>query len=206
MTVGSIRSRSVPRRTATRPFDHEARRARGPRAAHRDRRGPRPRRPARHPGRVARAYAEMFRGLRQTAGRRADHHLRPRPRRDGAGQGHRALQPCASTTSCRSTASRTSATSPTRTAGSPACRSWPDSSTSSPSGRRCRSGSPPRSPTRSSRILEPRGVIVVFEASTCACRCAACASPARARSRRAVRGSCATRRRAPRRWSLILGR
>ncbi len=43
------------------------------------------------PARVARAYAEMFAGLRQAPGGRAHDHLRPRPRRDGAGEGHRGL-------------------------------------------------------------------------------------------------------------------
>ena len=50
---------------------------------------------------------------------RPDHHLRPRPRRDGARQGHRGAESPASTTWCRSSASRTSATSRPRTAGSP---------------------------------------------------------------------------------------
>ena len=43
------------------------------------------------PARVARAYAELTAGLRQRAGGRAHHHLRPRPRRDGAGPRHRAV-------------------------------------------------------------------------------------------------------------------
>ena len=63
------------------------------------------------PARVARAYGEMFAGLLAGARGRPDHHLRPRPRRDGAGQGHRGLLDAASTTWCRSTASPTSATS-----------------------------------------------------------------------------------------------
>ena len=92
------------------------------------------------PARVARHVRRDLR--RAAAGRRGrpHHDLRPRPRRDGPGQGHRGLQPPASTTSCRSTAWRTSATSRAPTAGSPGCRSSPGWSTSSPSARRCRSG------------------------------------------------------------------
>ena len=51
-----------------------------------------------------------------------------------------------------------------RTATSPACPSWPGSSTSTPAGRRCRSGSRRRSPRRWSRSSSPHGVIVVIEA------------------------------------------
>ena len=47
---------------------------------------------------------------------------------------------CASTTWSRSTGSRMWATSPARTAGSPGCPSWPGWWTSSPGGRRSRSG------------------------------------------------------------------
>ena len=63
------------------------------------------------PARVARAYARAVRRPAADAGGRADHHLRPRPRRDGAGQGHRGVVDAASTTWCRSRASPTSATS-----------------------------------------------------------------------------------------------
>ena len=43
------------------------------------------------PGRVARAYAEMFGGLRMKAERCPHDDLRPRPRRAGPGQEHRGL-------------------------------------------------------------------------------------------------------------------
>ena len=52
---------------------------------------------------------------------------------------------CASTTCCRSPASRTSATCPAT--GSSACRSWPGWSSCSPATCRSRNGSPSRSPT-----------------------------------------------------------
>ena len=116
------------------------------------------------PARVARAYAEMFAGLRQRPGGRPGDHLRPRPRRDGPGQGHRGVLHAASTTSCRSTGVAHVGYIPgARRADHRAVASWRGSSTSSPSAPRCRSGSPPRSPTPSSSILEPRGVIVVIE-------------------------------------------
>ena len=62
------------------------------------------------PARVARAYAETLRRPAGRPGRGAHHDLRGGPRRAGAGPGHRCTRP-ASTTCCRSTASRTSATS-----------------------------------------------------------------------------------------------
>ena len=92
------------------------------------------------PARVARMYAEVFAGLRQRARGRPHHDLRARSRRDGARARHRGVQPAASTTWCRSSARPTSATSRAPTAASPGCPSSPGWSTSSPSGRRCRSG------------------------------------------------------------------
>ena len=117
----------------------------------------------RTPARVAGMYAEIFAGLHEDPSQHltvtfeadhdemvmvrdiplyslCEHHLVPFPARP------------------------TSPTSPATTAGSPACRRSPAWSTASPSGRRCRSGSPPRSPTRWSSVLEPKGVLVVIEA------------------------------------------
>ena len=71
---------------------------------------------------------------------------------------------CASTTSCRSPGARTSPTSRATTAASPGCRRSPASSTASRGARRCRSGSPPRSPTRSWTSSSPTGVLVMIEA------------------------------------------
>ena len=110
------------------------------------------------PDRVARAYRGDLRRAVAGARGRADDDLRPRPRRDGAGQGHRGAQRRASTTWCRSPGSRTSATSRPTTAGSPGCPSWPGWSTSTPAGRRCRSGMTTQIADSLMRILEPRGV------------------------------------------------
>ena len=141
-----------------------ARRGGRPRDPARDRRGPGPRRPAGHarrgwPGPTRRSSPGCARTPATCSPRRStstttrwsssatsrstrtcEHHLRAVPRRrarrlhPGAGRpGHRAVA------------------------------SWPGSSTSTPAARRCRSGSRRRSPTRSSSILEPRGVIVVVE-------------------------------------------
>lgn len=99
------------------------------------------------PGRVARAYKEIFAGLHQAPEdvltttfdlghdemvlvkdievfSTCEHHLVP------------------------FRGSRTSGTSRRPAGRSPACRSWPGSSTSTPGARRSRSGSPRRSPTR----------------------------------------------------------
>lgn len=99
------------------------------------------------PGRVARAYKEIFAGLHQAPEdvltttfdlghdemvlvkdievfSTCEHHLVP------------------------FRGSRTSGTSRRPPERSPACRSWPGWSTSTPGARRCRSGSPRRSPTR----------------------------------------------------------
>ena len=92
------------------------------------------------PGRVARAYQEIFAGLWQEP---------EDVLTTTFDLGHdemvlvkdiEVLLAPASTTWCRSSASRTSATSRPRTARSPACRSWPGWSTSTPAARRCRSG------------------------------------------------------------------
>ena len=105
---------------------------------------------------------DLRRSLAGARGRAHDD-VRPRPRRDGAGQGHRGRTRSASTTSCRSPASRTSATSRRTTAASPGC----------PSSARLvdvfarRPQVQERMTTQIAdalmRILEPRGVIVVIE-------------------------------------------
>ena len=91
------------------------------------------------PARVARAYKEIFAGLWQ----------KPEDVLTTTFDlGHDEMvlvkdievYPPASTTWCRSTASPTSATSRPPTARSPACRSWPGWSTSTPAARRSRSG------------------------------------------------------------------
>ena len=69
------------------------------------------------PGRVARAYARDLRRAAHGPRRRAVEDLRDRPRRDDHRARHRGLLARASTTSCRSTAWPTSATSRPRTAG-----------------------------------------------------------------------------------------
>ena len=128
--VGQTRGRAPP-------FD---RRAEAPCASCcRGRRGPRPRRPAQHPRPGRPGLRGAFAGLRpdpaevlttifdeghdemvlvrtSSSTRLCEHHLVPFHGR------------------------RTSATSRTTTARSPGCRSWPAWSTSTPAGRRCRSG------------------------------------------------------------------
>ena len=116
------------------------RRGGGARAAHRDRRGPRARGPARHPGPGGPGVRRADQRPAPDARRRCS----PRPSTSATTRwcwcATSSCGRCASTTWCRSPASPTSATSPTRTARSPACPSWPGWSTSSPSARRCRSG------------------------------------------------------------------
>ena len=93
---------------------------------------------ARNPERVARAYAEMFGGLRQDPEKVLatvfdlghDELVLVKDIEVGA---------AANTTWCHSPVSPTSATSPTETAGSPASASWLASLTSTPSGPRSRS-------------------------------------------------------------------
>ena len=144
---------------------HGAHRARGARDPRGDRRGPRPRRPARaRPTRIARRCTRRSSPActrtRRTTSRSPS---RPTTTRWSWCATSRCTA-CASTISSRSTARPTSRTSPATTAASPGCRRSPGSSTASPSGRRCRSGSPPRSPTRWSRCSSPTGVLVVIEA------------------------------------------
>ena len=129
---------SGPRRRAgVRP---RARRGRRARAAHRDRRGPRPRGPARHPGPGGAGVRRA--DLRAADDRRGrpDHDVRPRARRDGPGPRHRAL------VDVRAPPGPVHRRGPRRLhpgrrpARSPGCPSWRGSSTSTPSGPRCRSG------------------------------------------------------------------
>ena len=90
------------------------------------------------------------RAVRRPAGRPGagpHHHLRGQPRRAGAGPRHRGDVALRAPPAAVPRAWRTSATSPASTGGSPACPSWPGWSRSTPGGRRCRSGSPRRSPT-----------------------------------------------------------
>ena len=132
--------RSTPPRTARRSTTRAPRRA-VRELLHRDRRGPRPRRPAGHPGPGGpQRTREIFAGLRQDPEdvltttfdlghdemvlvkdievySTCEHHLVP-----FHGVAHVGLHP------------------ERRTAGSPGCPSWPGWSTSTPSGRRCRSG------------------------------------------------------------------
>ena len=130
-----------PARTRCPAVRPRARRGRRPRAA----RSPSARTPTREglrdtPARVARAYAELTAGLRQAPRGRAHHHLRPRPRRDGAGPRHRAVVDVRAPPGAvhRRRARRLH---PRRDAArSPGCPSWPAWSTSTPSARRCRSG------------------------------------------------------------------
>ena len=91
----------------------------------------------RTPQRIAEMYEELFAGLHEDPARHltvmfeADHDemvmVRDIP-----------LASCASTTSSRSTAARTSRTFPATTAASPVSRSSPGSSTVSRTGPRCR--------------------------------------------------------------------
>ena len=159
----------------------------------------------RTPQRVAEMYAEICAGLHEDPSQHlvvtfeANHdemvlvrdialysHLRAPPRR-------------------RSTGARTSRTSPATTAASPACRSWRGSSTASPSGRRCRSGSRRRSPTRSSRSSQPRGAFVMIEAEHLCMSMRGRAQAGHADRHvgraRAVQGQC--RRPGPRSWRCI---
>ena len=76
------------RRHGVRPRPRGGRRAR---AADRHRRGPRARGPARHPGPRCAGVRRADRGPAPEPRGRAHHHLRHRPRRDGAGPRHRAV-------------------------------------------------------------------------------------------------------------------
>ncbi len=80
------------RRDATRvecTYDDDAVTPGGPRAAGRHRGGPGPRGAAGHPGAGGAGVPRDLRRALAGARGRPDDHLRPRPRRDGAGQGHR---------------------------------------------------------------------------------------------------------------------
>ena len=115
------------------------------------------------PARVARAYAELTQGLRQTATTSS-----PPPSTSATTRwcwcATSSCGRCASTTWCRSPASRTSATSPPRRARSPACPSWPGSSTSTPSDPQVQERLTTQVADSLMEILEARGVIVVIEA------------------------------------------
>ena len=111
-----------------------------PRTADRDRRGPRPRGPAGHPG-AGRAAATP-RSSPACTSTRTRSCRRPSTSTTTSwcwSRTSRCTRP-ASTTWCPGTARPPSATSRARTAGSPGCPSWPGSSTSTPAARRCRSG------------------------------------------------------------------
>ena len=147
------------------PVDQAAGRGRGARAPARHRRGPRPRRAASRPrpgwpGPTARSSP----GLRQDPAEVLSKTFDDRPRRDD----HRARHPdvlARASTTCVpfhgvAHVGYIPATDGEVTGLSQARPGW---SRSSPGARRCRSGSPPRSPTRSSSTCGAQGVIVVIE-------------------------------------------
>ena len=109
------------------------------------------------PARVARVLRRDLRRPARRPRRRPGDDLRRAPRRARAGQGHPAVLDLRAPPRAVARHRPRSATSRASTGASPGCPSWPGSSTSTPAARRCRSGSPARSPTRWSRRLEPRG-------------------------------------------------
>ena len=141
------------------------------------------------PARMARAYAEMFDP--------APFELTTFPNDEGydelvLARGHPGRSRSASTTCCRSSASRTSATCPA--SGSSGCPSWPGWSSCSPAGRRSRSGSPSRSPTGSQDQLRAARRRRRLEAEHSCMTLRGVRAPARGRSRRHCTARCATTR------------
>ena len=132
--IASCPDRVVP------PFDQGRAEAAVRELLHRGRRGPRPRGPARHPGPGGPDVRGGVRRSAPAARGRAHHHVRPRATTSWSSSGHRGLEPVRAPPGAVPRAAPTSATSPARTGGSPACRSWPGWSMCSPSARRCRSG------------------------------------------------------------------
>ena len=131
-------------RARLRPRPRRGRRAR---AAARDRGGPRARGAARHPGPGGARVRRADGGPATAARGRPHHHLRHRPRRDGAGARHRAVVDVrAPPGALHRGGARGLHPGRDRQDHRPV-QAGPASSTSSPSVRRCRSGSPPRWPT-----------------------------------------------------------
>ena len=155
----------APRTTGHRYADGPAaHRAGGARDPGRHRRGPRPRRPASTPRRVARMYAEIFTGLHDDPAEHLTVTFEAEPRRDGDGPRHPAAERVRAPPRPVQRARPTWPTSPATTAGSPGCRRSPGSSTGTAAAPQVQERLTAQIADAMEKTLEPRGVMVIIEA------------------------------------------